>query len=108
MADVDTPATRALNLESAIQSMVLLKNDPVPSQSGYALLPISNEASVSGIKKKPLPTENLLVNTDGLLRPPQKRPITTAACCSRFPLTGALLITSSHWEGQNCAHRAAF
>ena len=28
MQDVDTPATRRLNLEAAIQSIVLLKNDP--------------------------------------------------------------------------------
>ena len=29
MRDIDTPATRALNLQAAVQSMVLLKNDPV-------------------------------------------------------------------------------
>ena len=51
--------------------------------------------------RKPLPTENLLEDTDGLLRPPppptHQRPLGAVACCSRFLLTCALLLmTSSH------------
>ena len=54
----------------------------------------------------PLPTGNLLGDTDGLLRPPpppppfsqpNQRPLgTVACCCSLLLLTGTLLMTSSH------------
>ena len=51
--------------------------------------------------RKPLPTKNLLEDTDGLLRPPPPfaTPIDAIACCSRFLLTCALLMTSSLSEG---------
>ena len=42
--DLDTPATRRLNLEAAIQSMVLLKNAPV---GGKPVLPIPKGSKVA-------------------------------------------------------------
>lgn len=45
MSVIDTPATRRLNLEASIQSMVLLKNDAV--NGAEPLLPIKPTASVA-------------------------------------------------------------
>jgi hypothetical protein len=44
MDEMDTPATRQLNLNAAIQSMVLLKNDPV---NGASVLPITSKQTVA-------------------------------------------------------------
>ena len=60
-------------------------------------------ASVSEIRGETLPTENLLEDTDGLLRPPfslegrnnPQCPLDGVSSCSRFLLTCALLMTSS-------------
>lgn len=46
MEDIDTPATRELNVDAAIQSMVLLKNDP-PSSGGGPVLPIKSGQTVA-------------------------------------------------------------
>ena len=43
--------------------------------------------------------ENLLEDTDGLLRQPTSVRSVRVACCPRFLLTAALLMTSSHSEG---------
>jgi beta-glucosidase-like glycosyl hydrolase len=46
--DIDTPATRALNLEAAQQSMVLLKNDaPSDTMVSAPLLPLSSTDTVA-------------------------------------------------------------
>ena len=54
------------------------------------------------------PAENLLEDTGGLLRPPfassegdaaiHQRHLDAVACCFRFLLMCALLVTSSHWK----------
>ena len=54
-------------------------------------------------------TENLLENTDGVPRPPHTPPrhscsLGTAACYLLVMLTAALLMTSSHSEGQSSVH----
>ena len=56
--DLDTPATRQLNLESSIQSMVLLKNEPI--SSGKPVLPIGAGETVAILGPHFNSTEDLL------------------------------------------------
>ena len=69
---------------------IVVSND---GRFAYASVRMTGES-----KPHPLATENLLENTDGVLRH-YPCSLGAAACCLLFMLTRATLMTSSHSEG---------
>jgi hypothetical protein len=60
MTAIDTPATRQLNFDAAVQSMVLLKNEPPSNADSTPLLPLSSSATVALIGPHFNSTQDLL------------------------------------------------
>ena len=60
------------------------------------------------VRKSPLATKNLLEDTDGLRRPPFNPSVPSRCGSPLLLLTCALLMTSSHSEGQMCGSPQPF